>query len=1107
MIGQQINAWLARRAKGVMAAGGIGAGAVAALCLLGSSKPVPPAVLRVGLSEFYPYVHADSEGKPSGLAVDVVETAAKRSGVRLEWVPVHDAEQALRDGQVDLFPLLTVTAERKRDLHVGPPWWEASQALLSLQDRPLSGPAATWGKRIAIRDLNFGRSVAAQRLPGANLQPTHDTRAMVASVCTGEVDGALLDGRLIYEHLLDPPSECHGRKLKLVPLPDTSLPMATVSTRAAAATADRLFAAIAGLALDGTLTGYSNRWFVMPQQRYVQEKLTERDRNRLGIVFALAGLILLGLNLWHTRRSIVVRRAAQSALIRAQQAEERFLAFMGHTPVFTFTKDSGGRWTYVNDAFVRGFRKSREECVGKTNHELFPAAMADIFRESDRTILETGQPVQEVQTFEMDGEQRYFLTVKFPLADDQGKRGLGGAALDITEQQRAADLVKQSRESYRALFEEAPVPIHEIDSAGVVQRVNRAGCEVLGLTVEEIVGHHASEFVAPEVRAESVAAVRDKLSGKRELHPFKRSYICKNGHVRAMEVHETAILDDAGHIQGIRTCMVDLTDRDRAQARADAFAQELQEKNAALKEALATAQEATKLKSQFLANMSHEIRTPMNGVLGMTELLLRSNLTAEQRDLAVGVNQSGEHLLSILNAILDLSKIEAGKLELENAPFDPAQLVESAVELIAPTAHAKGLELTYFLAEGVPLRVVGDPARLRQVLLNLVGNAVKFTTAGEVEVRVERDAASMPENVLRFVVRDTGIGVPAEAQRRLFSPFMQADATTTRKYGGTGLGLAIASRIVDLMQGQLGIDSVEGQGSTFWFTARMGVDQAVSERETRPWLQGIPVLIVDDNLTSRAILEEYARWWGMRPQSAASGRGALDLMALRAESGDAFRLALIDLQMTGMDGASLAAAIAAEPRFRATRLVMLTSMGIPARCEGVAACVSKPVKRRGLFDAICRVLDGSSSNHAVVRMEAKSPADPAKKVRGRILVAEDNPVNQRVAKMQVQRLGFDVDVVENGAAALDALERQPYSMVLMDCQMPQMDGYEATRELRRRQNGGRRVPVVAMTANAFAADREACLQAGMDDYLSKPVELRALEEVLHRWAQPVPAEG
>lgn len=1067
--------------------------------LLTLRRPRLPVTLRVGVSDFYPYVAGDA-AHPSGMAVQVVKTAAERAGIVIRWITVADPEKALRAGQIDLFPILTVTPARRRDLHLSDPWWDSSRALLSPRDKPVGDRAAAAGKRIAFRDLNFGSLVARERLPGAILIPYRDPSQMVSQVCSGQVDAVLLDGRLVYEALLDQPPGCADRRLQLVPLPNTTLPMATASTRAVADIADRLFAAIDELPLDGTMTAYANRWFVMPQQRYLQEKVARRDRNRLIGVFTLAGVILLILNVWHSRRMIAMRRAAERARADAHQAETRFNEFMRHTPAVTFIKDSAGRWVYVNDAFGRSFHVNGRDCLGKTNEELWPPDVAATMAYSDRQVLETGQPFQDVQSFaDADGEQRHWLVLKFPLTGSAGGLSIGGAAIEITRQQRAADLIKQSEERYRALFEEAPISIHEIDAQGILRRVNRAECSMLGLARDEIIGRHASEFVTPDLRETSRASVREKLAGTKPLEPFERKFQRADGRVWIAEVHETPILDEKGAIQGIRSFMIDLTDRRLAHERADAFARQLQENNAALQEALASAQEATKLKSQFLANMSHEIRTPMNGVLGMTELLLKTELSADQRDLASGVCQSGEHLLSIINDILDLSKIEAGKLELERTAFELAPAVESAIELMAPSAHAKGLELIYFVGNGVPSRAIGDPARLRQVLLNLVGNAVKFTSHGEVEVRVEKQESKVGETLLRFSVSDTGIGVPLDVQDRLFSAFMQADSSTTRKYGGTGLGLAITRRIVDLMHGEVGMESVPDRGSTFWFTARFGAESVPETKEVRPWLQGIPVLIVDDNSRSRTILEEYSRSWGMRPQSAAGGPGALELLSLRAECGDAFRLALVDRRISAAGGA-LVDRIATDPAYRATRLVALNPIGIPAACDTTMPCVSKPIKRAALFETICRVLGGLESHSQI--LPAGQPAAAAPAPRGRILVAEDNPVNQRVAKLQVQRLGFEVDVVENGAEALEALEERHYSMILMDCQMPRMDGYEATRELRRRQNGGRRIPIVAMTANAFAADREACLQAGMDDYLSKPVELRALEEILYRWALP-----
>jgi len=651
------------------------------------------------------------------------------------------------------------------------------------------------------------------------------------------------------------------------------------------------------------------------------------------------------------------------------------------------------------------------------------------------------------------------------------------------------------------------VPIHEIDGEGVVRRVNRAECELLGFAPDQILGRHAWEFVSPEQRAQSEAAVRAKLQGQAPLVPFQRAYQCRDGRTILAEVHDSLILGKDGAILGLRSSMLDLTERFVAQTRLNAYAGELQEKNAALGQALASAQEATKLKSQFLANMSHEIRTPINGVLGMAEILLGTNLSPEQRELAQGVSQSGEHLLAIINDILDFSKIEAGKLELEAAAFDLAEVVAAAMELMAPSAHAKRLLLNYFVAPDVPPRLIGDPVRLRQVLLNLVGNAVKFTSEGEVTVRVARETGGPGEVTLRVTVNDTGIGIPAAIQPRLFSAFMQADNSTTRQYGGTGLGLAIAQRIVNLMQGTIGVESAEGKGSSFWFTARFEKAAETQEEACEKGLAGVRMLIVDGCATSAGILAEYARGWEMQAERAATGGEALERLRARAAEGHPFAVALVDRSLPGTGCQELAEAFATDERVGVTKVVLVTSLGMPHECTLAAGSVARPIRRKSLYECLQRAV------HPDLAAVPRQTAQPERMAvcpagtRGRILIAEDNPVNQRVAKLQVERLGFDADVVENGQAALEAAARRSYRAVLMDCQMPGMDGYAAARELRRRQQEGPRIPVIAMTANAFAADRTECLDAGMDDYLSKPVQLQALADVLERWTATTPPGG
>ena len=1015
---------------------------------------------------------------------------------------VRDAEKALREGAIDLYPLLTVSPERKQTFYASAPWWESAQSLLSLRERPLKSPAEAVGRRIAIRDRTFGAAAGATQLPGALTIARHSSVQMIGDLCAGQVDGVLLDGRLIYGALLDQPAGCANHRLLVVPLPQTSLPMATFARPGVKAAAGRLFAGIERISLDGTLTTLANQWFPLPQQRYMRDRLAERHQQQLNLLYAAGAVLFVLLILWYSHRGFRARRTAREAWACARQAELRFEAFMAHTPEAALIKDDSGRIVYANNAMQKFCGHPLAEILGKTDGEVWGPSFSDTTRTRDREVLRTGSPVQYVRSLTYsDGTRHHLLVLKFPLAGEAGEALIGVTAIDITEQQTAADLVARSEERYRLLFEEAPMAMHEIDRGGILTRVNRARCAFSGHSREELIGHHAAEFIAPEQREEARAAVRARLSGAQPLTPVERSYQRKDGRVLRVEIHNMAICAPNGAILGLRTCLVDLTERYEARQRIDAFALQLQQNNAALVLALESAREATRLKSQFLANMSHEIRTPMNGVVGMAELLLESGLSPSQEALARSVSQSGEHLLAIINDILDFSKIESGKLELEHRPFDLTAVVEAAVELMAPAAQAKGVELNYWLEPEVPVRFLGDEARLRQVLLNLIGNAVKFTAQGEIAVHIAARLDTLGSPRLCFSVTDTGVGIGKDGIRRMFQPFTQADSSTTRRFGGTGLGLAIAKSIVELMQGEIGVESEPGRGSRFWFTAVLEPDVAAPAMSARAALAPARVLIVDDNATSRGVLERYTTAWGLNPYAVESGEQALAVLRRHHLAGVPIGLAILDMQMPGMDGAALSREIAGDPLLLATRMIHLTAIGgLPG--SACTASVSKPVKPQALYEALKLAVEQSS---ALARPATEGPPGIGLKEarpganRGRILIAEDNPVNQRVASLQVQRCGFDTDVVANGQEALAALERLNYALVLMDCQMPCMDGYQATRELRRRESGSRHTPVIALTAHAFAADREACLQAGMDDHLAKPVSLRTLGEILDRY--------
>jgi PAS domain S-box-containing protein len=790
----------------------------------------------------------------------------------------------------------------------------------------------------------------------------------------------------------------------------------------------------------------------------------------------------------------IERKRADEALI---ESDRRFRDLFYDAPVGYHELDTEGRITCVNNTELSMLGYSEAEMIGHHVWEFIEES--EIARLAFAEKLSGTKPLGSIErSFRRKDGTLLDVQLDDQMLNDPSGRMIGIRATmqDIGERKRTEEALTQSEQRFRDLFENASDVIYTADFDGNFTSLNQSGERMTGYTHEEALNLKFSTVVSPETYKLVQEMTRRKLTSHDET-TYELEFLKKNGEPLLVEVSSRAIYKD-GKPVGIQGIGRDITQRKQVEAN--------------LELARDVALESVRLKSEFLANMSHEIRTPMNGVIGMTGLLLDTDLDQEQRDCAETIRSSGEALLTIINDILDFSKMEAGKLQFETLDFLLTNAVEDTVELLAERAHKKKLEFASLIYNDVPTALKGDPGRLRQVLTNLIGNAIKFTERGEVIVRVAKQSETKDDVVVRFMISDTGIGISEAAQTHLFQAFTQADGSTTRKYGGTGLGLAISKQLVELMGGQMGVTSTPGQGSTFWFTAAFGKqpENAVVRQPQVVSLEKLRVLVVDDNATNRKILSHQLSSWGMIHQEANSGIHALELLRSATAEGAPYDLAVLDLMMPGMDGFELARTIKSDPRIAGIHLVMLTSFGerghgATAREAGVAAYLTKPVRQSHLFDCLANVISAAA---ATAERDVTS-AEPGPQLLTKhmlresqmsshklILLAEDNIVNQRVAIRQLHKLGYRADAVANGSEAIEALSRISYDLILMDCQMPEMDGYEATTEIRRQEGETRHIPIVAMTAHALTGDREKCMVAGMDEYITKPVKLEELSRVL-----------
>jgi len=784
-------------------------------------------------------------------------------------------------------------------------------------------------------------------------------------------------------------------------------------------------------------------------------------------------------------------------------AYERFLlaTLMDNSPDYIYFKDIESHFIRISKALADYFNlKEPSDAIGKTDLDIFDPERAGQYLADEQQVMRTGKGVvnkEEEQSWP-NGRARWISTSKVPLRSLEGEViGTFGISRDITEQKQAAESLRTSEMKYRTLYDSSRDAIMLVTPEEGFLSGNPAAIKLFGYQNEEeftactpvnLSPEHQPDGIPSRVKARQMMAIAMEMGS----HQFEWTHKRLDG----SEFYATVLLNRM-ELEGkklLQATVRDITEQKRAAE--------------ALRTAKEAAEVASRAKSDFLATMSHEIRTPMNGIIGMIDLLLSTNPTHQQRTYLELADQSAETLLRLINDILDFSKIEAGKFELESLGFKLRDTLGDTLQTLAGRASEKGLELTYHIPPEIPDDLVGDPGRLCQVIVNLTGNAIKFTEEGEIAVCAKLQSLVSDDVSLHFSVSDTGTGIPPDKQQVIFEAFRQVDSSMSRRFGGTGLGLAISSHLIELMDGRMWLESEVGKGSTFHFIAVFSLqkDAPIKPAPGPVTLHGLRVLVVDDNKTNRLILQEMLNNWRMNPTVADSGQSALVEMNRAAKAGEPFHMALLDGMMPQMDGFELAEQIRRVPALSQTTLIMLSSAGNYAdstRCRelGIDYSLMKPVKQSELLDSIVAALSVATADEADA---ATAPGKQASTTVLHILLAEDGLVNQKVAVNLLEQRGHKVTVANNGLEAIAALDSELFDVVLMDVQMPTMDGFEATTTIREKEKvSGGHIPIIAMTAHAMKGDRERCLEAGMDGYIAKPIRAKDLYETIEMTAARV----
>ncbi|MEY5098302.1 MAG: hypothetical protein RJA36_1021 [Pseudomonadota bacterium] len=1099
-----------------------------ALCLCGASllaHAAPPAavpgsdikVLRVvSGDDFPPYLFRDSDGKLQGYLVDYWQLWERKTGVmvKLDTMPWDEAHRRIQRGDADVINMLYRTLQREQLYDFSPP--------------------------VALGTVNIYSHVSISGTHNAQTLKGFQVGVLKGHICNDKLAEQGITSLLRYDRQADLFNAVQRGEIRIFCIGGEAANF-YLYRLGIADQFRKAFELYAGAGYHVVLKGNAGTLALVVRgmqaitpaetdalrRKWLGTPLDE-DRAAILRIVGLGGGILVGIALLLGAWVWTTRRAVRHKTAELAESEERFRALFEDTRQAIVLIEDRCIVAANRAALDMLCMQSLDELLGKTVEQLSPPLQPDgsdsveKAEEMNRITRERGFHQFEWMHRRADGET-FPAQVLLTAIRRGGKVLMHAVWNDITAQKQAerelaeyrqglerqvaertaelaaaSERLRSANAQLSVLFEAAPVGLAHT-SQGRITAVNRRFTELFGYDENDIPTTQAwwplaypdpgyREWVQQTWQVAKERALKD--DGEIEAKEYR---------VRNRNGQELYLLIGGQLIEdGSITTFTDIS--------------ALKQTEAELKRAKQAAEDAARAKASFLANMSHEIRTPMNAVIGMTQLALKADPPPRVRDYLSKIQSSSQLLLGVINDILDVSKIEANKMRLDRVGFALDRLLEDVAELVAEKASGKGLELIVSAAPDVPVALLGDPLRLQQVLLNLANNAVKFTERGEVEIRVRLQQRLADGVELRFEVRDTGIGISAEQRGKLFQSFQQADSSTTRLYGGTGLGLTIAKRLAELMGGQIGLDSMPGQGSTFWFTARLGLDAKRPPLQRRPPAPGrLKVLLVDDNAQARAVVAELITRLGFQAATAASGAEALAEIAQADATGQPYDIALLDWKMPGMDGLELARAIRQRPLRQAPLLLMVTAHDrdavVPlAQQAGIAEVLVKPITPSTLLDALMRQSGGKADP---IGSGPKSPDALhafAELTGARALLVEDNELNQEVATEFLHTLGLAVDLAPNGAVALDKVRQQAYDIVLMDMQMPVMDGLSATRAIRQLP-GRQTLPILAMTANAMAEDRERCIEAGMNDHIAKPIDVQELVDKLKRWVRPPSAPG